>query len=118
MPTADGNAQDQPSGIIRNRDDIPKEVYLMPHPRFSGEEIARRGDALYEEKLRPVVETDENIGKIISIDIETGAYEIGEDPVATGRCLQARHADAAIWTKRIGYNAVYALGGSLTRTVQ
>ena len=35
---------------------------------------------------------------------------------ATGRRLLAKHPGAATWTKRIGYNAVYALGGTLTRT--
>jgi hypothetical protein len=90
----------------------------MPHPRYSGEEIARRGEALYEQSLRAKVETEENIGKIISIDIETGDYEIGNDVIAAGRLLLAKHPDAATWTKRIGYNAVYALGGTLTRTAK
>lgn len=89
----------------------------MDHFQVSRDEVARRGDALYESEIKGVVETDENVGKIVSIDIETGAYEVGEDPVDTARRIQARHPDAAIWTKRIGYNAVYAVGGSLTRTV-
>jgi hypothetical protein len=88
----------------------------VSHPRFSGEEIARRGEELYKQGVRQRVETEGDIGKILSIDIETGEYEIGDDPVHTARRLQARHAGAAIWTRRIGYNAVYALGGTLTRT--
>lgn len=85
----------------------------MPHPRYSGEEITRQGEALYEQNIRARVETEENIGKIIAIDIETSDYEIGEDVIATGRRLLAKHPGAATWTKRIGYNAVYALGGIL-----
>jgi hypothetical protein len=88
----------------------------MDQNRVSREEVARRGDALYEREIRGRVETEENIGKILSIDIATGAYEIGDDPIDTARRIQARHPGAAIWTKRIGYNAVYAVGGSLTRT--
>ena len=88
----------------------------MSHPRYSGEEIARRGEELYERTLRRLVETDDNIGKIISIDIETGDYEIDDDPLATGRRLQATHPHAAIYGKRIGYNAVFAIGGTLVRT--
>ncbi len=87
----------------------------MPHERFSGEEIARRGEEIYEEQLRAQVETEENIGKIISIDIETGDFEIDKDPLVTGTRLQAKHPGAAIYGKRIGYNAVYAIGGSLYR---
>lgn len=88
----------------------------MPHPNFSGEEIVRRGEEIYEEKLRVVVETKENIGKIISIDIETGDYEIDADPVVTGKRLLAKNPQAAIYGKRIGYNAAFALGGTLVRT--
>lgn len=88
----------------------------MPHARSTGDEIASRGEQLYDSAIRGQVETEGNIGKIVSIDIETGNYEIGDDPVVTGRRLLARHPDAAIWTKRIGYNAVYAIGGTLTRT--
>jgi hypothetical protein len=90
----------------------------MGHPRFSGEEISQRGKQIYEQKIRQTVETEENVGKIISIDIETGDYEIAEDLLTAGRRLQARHPDAAIYGSRIGYNAVYSLGGTLTRTAR
>ncbi len=88
----------------------------MPHTRYSGEEIGRRGEEIYENSLKDVVETEQNIGKIISIDIETGDYEIDDDPLVTGRRLLARHPGAALYGKRIGYNAVYAIGGTLVRT--
>lgn len=88
----------------------------MPHARYSGEEISDRGEALYQQSIRAKVETEENIGKIISIDIETGDYEIDSDVLAPARRLQAKHSGAAIYGKRIGYNAVFAIGGSLVRT--
>jgi hypothetical protein len=90
----------------------------MGHPRFSGEEIDRRGDAIYEQSIRRSVETEENIGKIIAIDIESGDYEINQDVLAAARRLLARHPGAAAWGTRIGYNAAYALGGTLTRTAR
>jgi len=88
----------------------------MGHSRFAGEEIGRRGQEIYEHLLQSTVETEANIGKIISIDIETGDYAIAEDLVSAGRLLQTTHPDAAIYGRRIGYNAVYALGGSVVRT--
>ena len=88
----------------------------MPHSRLSGEEITQRGKELYRNSIRTQVETSDNIGKIISINIETGEYEIGNDLLITGRRLQAKQPDAAIWTERIGFNAVYAIGGTLIRT--
>lgn len=90
----------------------------MPHSRFTGEEIASRGEEIYEQHLHAKVETEENIGKIISIDIETGDYEIADDPLISGRRLQAKNSDAAIYGKRIGYNAVFAIGGTLMRTAE
>lgn len=88
----------------------------MPHPRYSTEEVGRIGHELYEKQIRSKVETEENIGKIISIDIETGDYEIGEDVLEPAKRLLGKNPDAAIWGERIGYNAVFAVGGSLERT--
>ena len=88
----------------------------MPHTRFSGEEIIQRGEEWYAQRIASKVETQENIGKIVSIDIETGDYAVDADPVAAGLRVQAKHPDAAIYGKRIGYNAAFALGGTLTRT--
>ena len=76
----------------------------------------KRGKELYENVIRTQVETPENIGKIISINVETGEYEIGEDLVVTSGKLQAKQANARIWAERIGFNAVYAVGGTLVRT--
>jgi hypothetical protein len=88
----------------------------MPHPLYSGAEITRRGKDLYENRIRSLVETPENIGRIVSIDIDTGAYVVGDDLVSTGDRLFALHPGAALYGARIGYNAVYAVGGSLLRT--
>ena len=82
----------------------------------SNEEIGQRGQEIYENKLRALLETSENIGKVVAIDIESGDYEIADDLILAGRRLQVRHSDARMYTKRIGYNAVYAVGGSLVRT--
>ncbi len=88
----------------------------MLQPRFAGEEVRRLGQELYEKQIRAVVETEENIGKLISIDVETGDYAIGDDPIINGDTLFAKHPGAALYGARIGYDAVYAMGGTLTRT--
>lgn len=88
----------------------------MPHPRLSDAEIDRRGQEVYEQDIRGKVETVENIGKQIVIDVETGEYEIDSDGLAASRSLLAKHPDAALFGARIGYDAVYALGGALTPT--
>lgn len=90
----------------------------MSKPKLSDEEITLRGKELYKNTICPKVETPENIGKIISINVETGEYEIGDDLLATSMKLRAKQADAALWAERIGFNAVYAVGGTLIRTAQ
>jgi hypothetical protein len=90
----------------------------MPHPRYASDEISKMGRELYEKQIRPLVETQGNIGKIVSIDVETGDYEIDDDLLQAANRLPARRPGAALWGERIGYNAVYAVGGTLERTPQ
>ncbi len=80
------------------------------------DDTALRGKALYQEQIRSLVETQESLGKIVAIDIESGDYEVDSDLLAASRRLRTRHASARIWAERIGYNAVYAVGGTRTRT--
>ncbi len=66
------------------------EVQDMSHPTLSSQEVARRGKELYQKSIRAKVETQENIGKIISINVETGDYEIGDDLVETSLRLRSK----------------------------
>ena len=84
----------------------------------NGEKIGERGQEIYNTRLRTLLETSDNIGKIVSIDVESGDHEIADDLLVAGRRLQARRPQAKMYGKRIGYNAVYAVGGSLARTAQ
>jgi hypothetical protein len=87
-----------------------KEAIIVPYPTLSAEEIARRGKEIYERDLRAKLETEENQGKFLIIDITTGGYEIDrEDLVATARLL-ARNPKALTYGLRIGYEAAYELG--------
>ena len=78
-------------------------------PRYSIEEHARRGDEIYERDVRPQVEAG-NQGKIVAIDIDTGAFEVAEDVLTASDRLLARHPDAQTWFVRIGHRAVHRFG--------
>lgn len=71
------------------------------HPRYSREEFARRGDDIYERKVRPRVGAADE-GKFVVIDIETGAYEIDKDEIAASDRLLARCPEARVWLTRVG----------------
>ena len=79
-------------------------------PRYSSEEFARRGQEIYERDLRPQLEQG-NKGRIVAIDIESGAYEVGDDTISASDKLFARIPDAQIWFVRVGYPAVHRIGG-------
>jgi hypothetical protein len=78
-------------------------------PRYSKEEHARRGTALYAQQVRPSVQSG-NQGKIVAIDVDTGAFEVAEDTLTASQRLLARQPDAQIWCVRIGYPAVHHFG--------
>lgn len=83
-------------------------------PRYSKEEFARRGDALYEKEILPRL-TAKDVGKFLAIDIETGQYEIAADEMKAGNKLRRRLPEAQIWMVRIGYTSTRKFGGRQRR---
>jgi hypothetical protein len=61
--------------------------------RLSKEEHARLGTAIYEQRVRPHVEAG-NQGKIVAIDVETGAFEVAEDTLTASERLLTHYPDA------------------------
>jgi len=78
-------------------------------PRYSREELARRGDEIYDRDVLPRVSPDDK-GKFIVIDIETGAYEIDDDELTASDRLLARNPGAQLWLRRIGFGYARRFG--------
>jgi DNA-binding transcriptional regulator LsrR (DeoR family) len=78
-------------------------------PPYSKEEIRARGMALYETKIRSLVEAG-NQDKIVAIDVESGEFELGEDTIVACDRLLDRLPDAVIWRVRVGHLAVNRFG--------
>jgi hypothetical protein len=85
----------------------------MPDAKYSREEVATRGEAIYEQDIRPNVES-ESKGKYLVLDIETGEYEIDQDDLTATKRVMARCPNAVLYGLRIGYPAAYRLGGFST----
>ena len=81
----------------------------LRRPRYSKGEAARRGDAIYEERVKPQVEKG-NLGRIVAIDVHTGDFEVGDDTLAASDRLLARCSDAQAWFVRIGHRSVHRFG--------
>ena len=85
-------------------------------PRLSKEEHARKGLDLYEREIRGKVEAG-NSGKVVAIDVDTGAFELGDGVLDAAQKLMAHHPDAQIWFVRIGHRGVHRFGlGRMAKT--
>jgi len=92
------------------------EVSMMvKQPRDSAEEFARRGDEVYERNIRPQVDTEENKGKFVLIDIETGQWEMDADEMAASNRMDERLPNAQVWMVRVGSRYVYRIGAGRSR---
>ena len=67
--------------------------------------------------VRSVVETPENIGKLLLLDLSSGDYVIAQDGLgfAASRHLRERHPAAEVFTLRIGYDSTMSFSGSMER---
>lgn len=74
----------------------------MPRADYAPEEISARGQSIYMEQIFPTLAQGEK-GKFVSIDIESGDYEIdAEDPYAFQRLLD-RRPNGVFCGVRVGY---------------
>lgn len=82
----------------------------MPYESYNAEDIERRGEAIFDEQIRPVVEQD-NVGRFVVIDVETGEYEMDDDDVVATRRALAKRPQAVLYGVRVGFPTAYSLGG-------
>lgn len=73
----------------------------MPKLRYSPDEVARLGDALYERVVAPHVTADDT-ERFVAIDVESGAFEIAPGELSAIDRLRAKKPDAQIWLQRVG----------------
>ena len=81
----------------------------MTTPKYSIDEVCDRGEEIYENQIKPLVEPQET-GKFIVIDIETGDYEIDEEMLVASRRLRERQPGSVRFGARVGYDSAYHIG--------
>lgn len=62
------------------------------------------------------MECDDNIGKMIVIDVETGEYGIDKTCVKTALKLKQYKPNARLFTMRIGYDVAVYFGDVIEHT--
>jgi hypothetical protein len=83
---------------------------MTREPPYDKEEVARRGTEMYQRLVKPQLRPEDK-GRLVAIDVDTGAFEVADTMHAACRRLRERYPDAQIWGLRAGYVAVHSFGG-------
>jgi hypothetical protein len=83
-------------------------IMAATNRRYGKEEFARRGDAIYDQEIRPHIKAGDE-GKSAAIDIESGEFAIDADELKAGNKLRKRFPDAQMWMVRVGYRSVHRI---------
>ena len=81
-----------------------------PKQEYSLDEVAERGQAIYDRSIRGLVETPENIGKLLMVDILTGDWVMGTERIEMARRARAKNPEAVLYGVRIGYLVTEKIG--------
>ncbi|NJL90728.1 MAG: hypothetical protein HC916_13755 [Coleofasciculaceae cyanobacterium SM2_1_6] len=84
---------------------------------LSREEVGQRAKDIYISSIRQKVEVEENIGKMVIIDIETGDYKVDENGLHAADYLSEKHPNARLVGFKIGYNVAASFGGGVMERV-
>ena len=82
----------------------------MAIPSHNRKPIAAKAHAIYDAELRHKVEPYES-GKFLSLDVDTGDYEIHSSNVIASNRLHDRRPGARVFTFKIGYSTMGRFGG-------
>lgn len=82
----------------------------MPYPGHPTEEVARRGQELYEQQIRHQVEPAED-GRFLVVDVKSGDYELADDDLTASNRMLARRPEAMLYGLLVGRDYAYRLGG-------
>ena len=87
----------------------------MPFADYQPGEIAALGEKIYQEQIKSLVYPAEK-GKYLTIDVESGDYELAEDALTSVQRLRQRRPNAVSFGMKVGYVASVHLGGRHTET--
>lgn len=81
----------------------------MAYQQYSPDEVAARGQEIFERSIRPRLAPDDR-GRFVVVDIETGEYEIDETDLAATKRALAKRPEAILYGLRVGAEAAYRIG--------
>ena len=106
MPTGDWSVA---KALYERFEKLPKG------PRIPAADVVRLGEEIYERDVEPLL-MDDHDGEYVSIDVESGAWEISDDPLEARFLLHDKRPDALnTYCVMVGYVAVASIGGGNPR---
>ena len=74
---------------------------------------AERADEIFERKIRPQIDAEEDSHKYVAIDLESEDFEVDVNQSAAAHRLIERHPEAQgrIWFRRVGSRFAHHFGG-------
>ncbi len=75
----------------------------------SSEEIAQKGEDIYNRLLRTRFETEYR-GKVVAIDVDSGDHAVADSVLEASRQVSAKHPHAQIFLLRVGDKALHRIG--------
>lgn len=78
-------------------------------------DTARRADAIFEQKVQPHVEVEQDARTYVAIDLETGDFEVDRNQrAAADRLIERRpEAQGRLWLRRVSSCYAHHFGGRL-----
>ena len=76
---------------------------------YTKEQVVTMGNKIYRERIKHLVEPQEN-GKFIAIDILSGDYEVDEEDLDASDRLKARRPTSVRFLAKVGCKAAYRIG--------
>ena len=80
----------------------------MPRGDYKKGEAAHLGREIYVKSIKPLM-TEEDIGKFVAIDVDTGDYEMDIRVAEALHRLRKRHPGSALTAQRVGYRTPFSL---------
>jgi hypothetical protein len=81
----------------------------MAATRHAPDQIVKLGKDLYEREIRRQVEAH-NEGKMIAIDVDSGAYALADDSLTAINELSEKMPQATIYVLRVGFPTAVKIG--------
>ena len=80
-------------------------------PEAVKDDLAERGERMYQEKLKPILEPTET-GKFVAIEPTSGSYFVNESDIKALLDGLAAFPDKLFYLMRIGYEVAHQIGGA------